>query len=47
MGGNRVRGRKRDFPGGPAVKNLPCNALDGMQVLSLVGELRFHKPRSN
>ena len=30
------------FPGSPVVKTLPSNA--GMQVLSLVEELRFHMP---
>ena len=33
----------RDFPGGPVVKNPPSNA-GGMQVQSLVGELRSHMP---
>ena len=30
------------FPGGPVVGNLPSNA--GVQVRSLVGELRVHMP---
>ena len=30
----------RDFPGGPAVKN--CLPVQGMQVQSLVVEVRFH-----
>ena len=30
------------LPGSPVVKTLPSNA--GMQVLSLVEELRFHMP---
>ena len=30
----------RDFPGGPVVRNLPCNA--GMWVQFLAGELRSH-----
>ena len=34
-----------DFPGGPVVKNLPCNAGDIVQ--SLVGEFRSHMPQSN
>lgn len=35
----------RDFPGGPRVKNPPCNT--GKQVQSLIGELRAHVWRSN
>ena len=31
----------RDFPGGPAVKKLLL-PMQGVQVQSLVGELRFH-----
>ena len=34
-----------DFPGGPVVKNLPCNAGDIVQ--SLVGVFRSHMPQSN
>ena len=37
--------RKRDFPGGPGVKNLPSNA--GMLVQSLLGELRSHMQQGN
>ena len=37
--------RRRDFPGGPVVQNLPSNA--GTQVRSLIGELRSHMPRGN
>ena len=36
---------KRDFPGGPVVKNLPANAGDVGQFL--VGELRPHMPGGN
>ena len=32
-------------PGGPVVKNLPCNARDTIQ--SLLGELRPHVPWGN
>ena len=35
----------RDFPGGPVVKNLSCNA--GTPALSLVRELRSHMQRGN
>ena len=35
----------QDFPGGPEVKNLPCNA--GMWVRFLVWELRSHMPQSS
>ena len=35
----------RDFPGGPVVKN--CPPLQGMQVRSLVRELRSHMPQGN
>ena len=34
----------RGFPGGPVVKNPPCNA--GTQVQTLVRELRPHMPVS-
>ena len=33
----------RDFPGGPVVKTLP-SMEGGVQVESLVGELRSHMP---
>ena len=35
---------KRDFPGGPVVKNLPCNAGD---TGSTPGLRRSHMPQSN
>ena len=44
---NLIRIRKdqnRDFPGGPAVKNLPANAGDAG---SIPGSGRYHVPRSN
>ena len=34
-----------DSPGGPVVKNPPCNV--GTQVRSLVGELGSHVPQNN
>ena len=34
-----------DSPGGPAIENSPSNAGDSDR--SVVGELRFHKPRGN
>ena len=36
---------RRDFPGGPVVKNPPCNAR--RQVQPLVRELRSHMLWSN
>ena len=33
-----------DFPGGPVVKNLPCNAGDTGLI---PGAGRFHMPRGN
>ena len=35
----------RDFPGGPVVKNQPCNSGDSSSTL--VGELRCHMPKGN
>ena len=42
---NNSKSHMGNFPGGPVVKSLPCNAGDG--VHSLVGELRSHMPQSN
>ena len=40
-----VSKKDRDFPGGPVLKNLSCNAGDTGSIL--VGELRSHVPQSN
>ena len=37
---NNCKGLRRDFPGAPAAKDLPCNAL-----LFLVEELGSHVPQ--
>ena len=37
--------KNRDFPGGPVVKTLPCNAGNADSIP--VGELRSHMPRGN
>ena len=39
------KSENRDFPGGPVVKNLSCNAGDAHSIL--VGELWPHVPQSN
>ena len=46
--------RKRNFPGGPVVKNLPSSAGDaslipgqGTKIPHAVGELRSHTPWGN
>ena len=35
-----------DFVGGPVVKTLPSNAMQGAQVQSLIGELRSYMLQS-
>ena len=35
----------RDYSGAPVVKNIPCLAMHGMQVRSLVRELGSHRPQ--
>ena len=40
----QIKRRNRDFPGGPVVKNLPCNARD---TGSIPGPGRSHMPRGN
>ena len=37
--------KNRDFPGGPVVKNLPCNAGNADSIP--VGGLRSHMPRGS
>ena len=37
-----LRRKVRDFPGGPVVKTLP--SMQGVQIQSLVGELRSYMP---
>jgi len=40
-----IRNGDRDFPGGPVVKNPPCNVGDPSLIPG--GELRSHMPRGN
>ena len=42
---NQIKMPKRDFPGGPVVKNLPSNAGDTGSISGW--ELRSHMPQSN
>ena len=49
-----LKGEVREFPGGPVVKNLPCNAGDmgsvpgrGTQIPHAMGQLSLHTSRQN
>jgi len=40
-----LKDKKREFPGVPVVRTLHSHCLPEAHIQSLVGELRFQKPR--